>query len=397
MYCRNCGQENPEQSRFCRHCGASVVYDQMPGMQSQQYQIPQMQAPQYQMPQYQTPVFQAQPVVPVTTSRQRLSKNKKIAIAVIAAIVLLFPAILLLESLSGGGDTRSGNGPAKQDVSQTTAQKPVQNPVQNPSSTVVREEPSSARTEVQPEWVGKSNIADINPGRLYDYLTDDEKKVYRLLDDFLSGDKEKDSVFLDGSWDYTSQWATVFFAYTNDNPYAGDVTTYVRATYMTSTPVEIVFTRLRDLKPDRSQTEAIVNRVAAGLTGSDSEKVRQINDFLREQVQNDTEAAMLFTPYGALVEHRAVCNGYSTAFQAICQKAGIPCYQLWGDLQGSTDRHAWNIVRLEDGNWYENDVLWNDIDANPNLYFCFRTSRLSRERKRSIMGGFETIIPVTQE
>ena len=59
-------------------------------------------------------------------------------------------------------------------------------------------------------------------------------------------------------------------------------------------------------------------------------------------------------------------------------------------------RHAWNIVKLEDGNWYEIDLLWDDFNGNYD-YFCIPSSKMSADHVRSKMGGFEDIIPVTQE
>ena len=67
-----------------------------------------------------------------------------------------------------------------------------------------------------------------------------------------------------------------------------------------------------------------------------------------------------YTPYGGLVEGTAVCLGYATTFQLLCDLAGVECITVVGAAHYSRNDHAWNMVRL-DGDWYCVDVTW---DAN---------------------------------
>lgn len=67
-----------------------------------------------------------------------------------------------------------------------------------------------------------------------------------------------------------------------------------------------------------------------------------------------------YEPYGGLVEHNAVCLGYATSFQLLCDLAGVECITVVGAAFHSEEHHAWNMVRL-DGQWYCVDVTW---DAN---------------------------------
>ncbi len=61
--------------------------------------------------------------------------------------------------------------------------------------------------------------------------------------------------------------------------------------------------------------------------------------------------------YGALVEGRAVCEGYAEAFQYLLHRAGINCMII--DGTGNGENHAWNAVKI-DGSWYYTDVTWDD-------------------------------------
>lgn len=65
-----------------------------------------------------------------------------------------------------------------------------------------------------------------------------------------------------------------------------------------------------------------------------------------------------------------VCEGYSKAFQYLCDltdfRGDICCYTAWGDYQygDSSGGHMWNIVRMDDGRNYLVDVTNCDDDAD---------------------------------
>lgn len=80
------------------------------------------------------------------------------------------------------------------------------------------------------------------------------------------------------------------------------------------------------------------------------------------------------TPYGALISHEAVCDGYASAAMLILRELGIPCdIQFgWGTNMvnpNPTDDalHAWNLVRLNN-RWYQLDITWNDGLEPPNRF-----------------------------
>lgn len=62
--------------------------------------------------------------------------------------------------------------------------------------------------------------------------------------------------------------------------------------------------------------------------------------------------------YGALVEGRAVCQGYSDAFKLICDYYNIPAVCISGTANGGG--HMWNAVQMDDGLWYLLDITWDD-------------------------------------
>lgn len=58
-----------------------------------------------------------------------------------------------------------------------------------------------------------------------------------------------------------------------------------------------------------------------------------------------------FTAYGDLVKGTAVCSGMASAFQLLCDKAGLPCKSVISTKLN----HEWNMIYVE-GNWYHIDM-----------------------------------------
>ncbi len=68
------------------------------------------------------------------------------------------------------------------------------------------------------------------------------------------------------------------------------------------------------------------------------------------------------TAYGALVNGKAVCEGYSRLYKAVLNGLGVACelvsgYYIDGE---SFEPHMWNYVQDEEGRWYAVDVTMND-------------------------------------
>lgn len=107
-----------------------------------------------------------------------------------------------------------------------------------------------------------------------------------------------------------------------------------------------------------------INELFAGFQFSEStpayEKIKTIYDYICANTEYDTSALsntankIPYTAYGALIDKKAVCQGYSCLLYRMLRHAGI-----YSRFIGSTPlNHAWNIVKI--GNWYYNvDVTWD--------------------------------------
>lgn len=93
------------------------------------------------------------------------------------------------------------------------------------------------------------------------------------------------------------------------------------------------------------------------------EKLKGIHDWIAKRVDYDTKFAYATSYYATsvfLAPYITVCEGYAEAFKMLCDRAGIPCIVVVGF---AGEAHAWNYVKMEDGNWYAVDVTWDDQNA----------------------------------
>lgn len=98
------------------------------------------------------------------------------------------------------------------------------------------------------------------------------------------------------------------------------------------------------------------------------EKVKAIHDLLAEgSSYGDPDEPISHLAYSALVtgdSYEPVCDGYSKAFKIVCDLMDIPCA-----IPSSND-HMWNNVRMDDGDWYNVDLTWDD-DGEELIYDYF--------------------------
>ncbi|MEE1087042.1 MAG: transglutaminase domain-containing protein [Schaedlerella sp.] len=107
------------------------------------------------------------------------------------------------------------------------------------------------------------------------------------------------------------------------------------------------------------------------------EKAWEIRKWIGEQVTYHNAAAenmeaveyeYAFSPYMVFVDDSSmqkavVCEGYAQAMKILCDRFGIPCALVNGyayNSSGETGAHMWNLVQMEDGNWYGVDITWDD-------------------------------------
>ncbi len=110
-----------------------------------------------------------------------------------------------------------------------------------------------------------------------------------------------------------------------------------------------------------SCADALISSMPSGLDNYG--KVVFVHDYIVNHTTYDTAGAesdengLFGTAYGCLVQGKAICQGYSEAFQYIMKRLGIECGVCRGDT--ARGRHAWNYVNLNE-KYYWLDVTWDD-------------------------------------
>ena len=105
-------------------------------------------------------------------------------------------------------------------------------------------------------------------------------------------------------------------------------------------------------------------------------QVMQVHDLLAAQSTYNYEAleqvgtkaeSLSHQAYSCLVAgdpYEPVCDGYAKAVKVVCDLLEIPCVLV------SSDTHMWNNVKMDDGDWYNLDLTWDDTgDTGSHLYF----------------------------
>ncbi len=126
-----------------------------------------------------------------------------------------------------------------------------------------------------------------------------------------------------------------------------------------------------------AEQEQALDAVVAGLVStlgltdqiSEYEKSARIYNYLTKNVEYDygDTGLTMFTAYAALVDHKAVCQGYSVAFYRLALEAGLDARIVTSDAMN----HAWNIAGVGSAYYYL-DATW---DAGNTQYRYFLRGR----------------------
>lgn len=193
-------------------------------------------------------------------------------------------------------------------------------------------------------------------------LNEEEQRVYREL---LKGIRAREKDFYltlsqDDSIDrcyhaVLKDHPEIFWVHNHEKIYK---TTYSDSDYCTFTPGYIY---------TESEISEIQNAMEAGFQevsslipadASDYEKVRIVYTYVIDNTQyqaSDDDQSIA----GVFWKKKAVCAGYAGAVQYLLERIGVPCIYVDGSTQGSTEGHAWNIVKL-DGEYYYVDATNGD-------------------------------------
>lgn len=163
-------------------------------------------------------------------------------------------------------------------------------------------------------------------------------------------------------------WKRIFPNVVENNPdlfYVWDVTHFTdsagiiqKCTFTYSTEYN-----QNSVKEYKAAIDSVFNEVIeANMT--DEQKALALHDYLVQHMVYDQNANNNLgiekrNAYEALVNGIGVCQGYTLAYAALLNKAGIEVEYC----RSKSMNHIWNYVKL-DGNWYHADLTYDDIAAS---------------------------------
>ncbi len=228
----------------------------------------------------------------------------------------------------------------------------------------------SPETEIEPSCSINTNKFYSNGAEtdatkyFYNQLTANQKMIYDTV--WAAGPVEQVRVNISMSSMSAAQQdiMSALTALTEDNPLFFWMSGFgfARASSYIIISVNLDTTHFKDFNDVAAKQAAVIEKLSTIKVNGISrhEKLKSIHDYLANNIVYDDTIAEpnIFDSYGALVNGVCVCEGYAEAFKLLCDREGIPCITVIGTGNGGA--HKWNMVQMEDGDWYTIDATWDD-------------------------------------
>ena len=85
---------------------------------------------------------------------------------------------------------------------------------------------------------------------------------------------------------------------------------------------------------------------------SDYEKVRIVYTYIIDDTTEYQSGEDDQSIAGVFWKKAAVCAGYAGAVQYLLERLDVPCIYVDGSTRGSTEGHAWDIVKIGEAYYY---------------------------------------------
>ena len=230
-------------------------------------------------------------------------------------------------------------------------------------------EPKTESVPEPAEQVTKEEFDSINDAYVseyfLDYLRPGEQKVYHQL---YKGIYEfTKNIPIDSNVLKQEDVGDFIVLFTSSNPYVN----YIDASYTISlnqkgyvTAVNVEYSLTKETADaQRKELDRKIDTILEGIKPSmtEYEKVKYLHDYIVTNCTYDDNSSQPYSAYGCLVQGRCVCEGYTKAMLALCDRAGINAIPVVGQAgeTGKGQGHIWNKIMI-DKKWYDFDVTWDD-------------------------------------
>ena len=240
-----------------------------------------------------------------------------------------------------------------------------------------------------PEYYGRTVLSGFDNSDVllfvYDKIASSMDDINNIIEDGADCKIEID-ISEDGYTVTPAELKTVIDVYTRD--YTGHFwfnKSWNYSYYLNDKSIEIVTKIYMYCYAGREETalakqkyDSAADKLIAGITPDMPEFERELilHDRLADHIAYE-DGDRVHDAYGALINGKAVCEGYTKAFQYLLQKVGIQSFMATGT--GNGGKHAWNIVRI-DGKYYNVDLTWDDQESDTfHAYFNLTDERIKED------------------
>ena len=215
---------------------------------------------------------------------------------------------------------------------------------------------SSSQSETQGTTAPAKNREPVETSYGFDNLSDQSlEELYYLIDEY-ADNRQSVEFKIDGIYTYRQIHETLT-AYKNDHPEVFWLkTSFSFYNLENKTGIYLFFNKSNDeIDEAKEKFDQVVDEIVSNAPKqvSDFEIEKYVNDYLIDNCEYDHESAeseLILAnendAYGALVDKKAVCEGYARAFQLLCSRLGLDCVNVTGESEGVG--HQWNCVKIED-------------------------------------------------
>lgn len=160
-------------------------------------------------------------------------------------------------------------------------------------------------------------------------------------------------------------------------------------------------TQIKKIEENKAFIQYITSHVPDSVRPSQYLTALWLHDLLATNMRYDHEGREkklreIYTIEGGISSKKAVCSGVANLYMMLCEQMDLWCAYIVGNthldeedkktnIEGSSGKHAWNLLRL-DGGYAYTDVTWDlqDDDSNEHIshaYFGMCDEQCSRTRK----------------
>lgn len=202
------------------------------------------------------------------------------------------------------------------------------------------------------------STSEVNPIFYYDQLSDVEKTYYDLL---LDASKNYKTTITGNFAFNVNEFQNALYAFTYDYPlyywWRSGLKTSVSNNEFVSYADEN-----QNVEENVNKIIEIKDNILTECKDENNYKyIKNIHDYLVNNISYSIDDVNGHNISGALLDHKAVCDGYSLAYKYLLNEAGFNCIGADGQAIENNEiiEHAWNYVELNN-KWYLVDCTWDD-------------------------------------